>query len=155
MRYILFALTFFCLNQLIAQDRNLYPTNGVKNQSDTYYAFTNATLHLGQSISSKGTLLVRNGKFVKVGTVMSLPKGTVIVDLKGKHIYPSFIDIYSDYGQPKTKPKSVGQGPQLESRKNGAFGFGILTAGIVTGGEVSGGGKSTTTEFYDSSVILL
>lgn len=123
MRYTLFALAFFCLNQLIAQDRNLYPTNGAKNQSDTYYAFTNATLHLGQSISSKGTLLVRNGKFVKVGTVLSLPKGTVIVDLKGKHIYPSFIDIYSDYGQPKTKPKSTGYGPQLESRKKGAFGW--------------------------------
>ena len=42
-------------------------------------------------------------------------------------------------------------GGSLAAGKNGAFAFGILTAGIVTGGEVSGGGKSTTTEYYDGT----
>ena len=42
-------------------------------------------------------------------------------------------------------------GGSLSAGKNGAFGFGTLTAGVVTGGEVSGGGKSTTTEKYNGT----
>ena len=123
MRYTLLFLLCCFLTPVCAQDVNLYPTNGVKQQKDLYYAFTNATLHLGGSITTKGTLLVQNGRIVKVGVVLALPKGTVEYDMKGKHIYPSFVDVYSDYGQPKSKPVKYDPHPQLETKKKGAFGW--------------------------------
>ena len=43
---------------------------------------------------------------IQVGAEVKLPQNTVIIDLKGKSIYPSFIDIYSDFGIAKTKRKS-------------------------------------------------
>ncbi len=120
------AVLGICLSahaQLGSEDPNLYPTNGVKFKADVYYAFTNATIHISSSETVKGTLLVLNGKVVKAGTVLSIPKGAVEVDLKDKHIYPSFIDIYSDYGMPKMKKGDHKPGPQIESNKKGAFGW--------------------------------
>ncbi|MBL4706164.1 MAG: amidohydrolase, partial [Flavobacteriales bacterium] len=108
---------------VFGQEPNLYPTNGVKHQAEIYYAFTNATIHISYTSVIKGTLLIRNGKVEKVGAIVVLPKGTVEVDLKGKHIYPSFIDMYSSYGQPKEEKKKGSPGPQIESNKKGAFGW--------------------------------
>ncbi|MFT7614788.1 MAG: imidazolonepropionase-like amidohydrolase [Parvicellaceae bacterium] len=105
------------------QDPNLYPTNGVKHQADIYYAFTNATIHTSHATSVKGTLLVRNGKIEKVGAILSVPKGAVTIDLKGKHIYPSFIDMFSNYGQPEAIKEKRNPSPQIESKKKGAFGW--------------------------------
>ncbi|MCX7728931.1 MAG: amidohydrolase family protein, partial [Bacteroidia bacterium] len=35
-----------------------------------------------------------------------IPKNAVIIDLRGKHIYPSFIDLYSDFGMPEIKKQT-------------------------------------------------
>ena len=123
MRVVLSILMCFVLVLNHAQDVNLYPTNGVKQQKDLYYAFTNATLHISGSLTTKGTLLIQNGKIVKVGAIVSLPKGTVKLDMKGKHIYPSFVDVYSNYGQPEIKQGKHDPRPQLETKKKGAFGW--------------------------------
>lgn len=123
MRVVLSILMCFVLFLNHAQDVNLYPTNGVKQQKDLYYAFTNATLHISGSLTTKGTLLIQNGKIVKVGAIVSLPKGTVKLDMKGKHIYPSFVDVYSNYGQPEIKQGKHDPRPQLETKKKGAFGW--------------------------------
>jgi len=49
----------------------------------------------------------------------------VTIDLKGKHIYPSFVDIYTDYGVSETDNKSGGSGwsrtQQMISNKSGAY----------------------------------
>jgi hypothetical protein len=43
--------------------------------------------------------------------------------MQGKFIYPSFIDLYTDYGMPEaTKPKRS-ESPQLESNIKGAYGW--------------------------------
>ena len=45
-----------------------------------------------------------------------------MIDLKGKSIYPSFIDLYSNYGLPEAKPPQRGRGgPQMLSKKDGAY----------------------------------
>lgn len=103
-----------------------YPRNGAYDERPGRYAFTNATIVVDpQTTVSKGTLLIENGKIVEVGTNVKVPKGTVVTDLKGKYMYPSLIDLESDYGMPEVKRAPGGRrgGQQLESSKKGAYGW--------------------------------
>src|SRR5690606_30193915 len=89
-------------------------------------AFTNATIVADPAtVHQEATLLVENGRISALGKNINLPKGAVIIDLKGKYIYPSFIELLSSYGMPEVKkPESSGrQAPQMESNKKGVFGW--------------------------------
>ncbi|WP_298480397.1 amidohydrolase family protein [uncultured Maribacter sp.] len=96
----------WCSSTLFAQD--YFPENeGVKATNKNFTAFTNAKIYITpEEVIQNGTLLIQNGKVIKSGTSISIPTNSVIIDLKGKSIYPSFIDIYSAFGveQPKKKP---------------------------------------------------
>jgi imidazolonepropionase-like amidohydrolase len=117
-----FTLLFSSLSAQVT-----HPKNGVADNDHAYYAFTNATIYVSASQRiEKATLLVRDGVVKEVGTAVSLPKNTVRIDLKGKFIYPSFIDPYADYGMPteqkkEEKGKRSNRGTQLETKKSGAF----------------------------------
>ena len=75
-----------------------FPINDVASPSNGYYAFTNATIVKdAKTTLTKATLVIKNGKIESVGTAI-VPKDAVVIDCNGKYIYPSFIDIYSDYG---------------------------------------------------------
>ncbi len=119
---LLFLTIFWCGCSLFAQD--YFPKNdGVKSKNNNYTAFTNAKIYVTPTqIIDNGTLLILNGKVVQVAKTVSLPKNTVTIDLKGKHIYPSFIDIYSDFGveKPKRAPGS-GRSPQYEPEREGFY----------------------------------
>ncbi len=106
MRKLFLLLFYLSLTALQAQD--YFPTDkGVKTTKNEVVAFTNATIHVTpDQVVKKGTLLIKNGKVVSVGKSIRIPSGTQIIDLSGKSIYPSFIDIYSDFGIKKTKRKS-------------------------------------------------
>ena len=68
------------------------------------YAFTNATLVVDpQTTISNGTLLVRGAFVQAAGRDVKVPAGAVVVDLKGKTVYPALLDVYSDYGVPEPK----------------------------------------------------
>ena len=105
MKKLFFLLFFLSLTTSKAQD--YFPTDkGVKTTENTTFAFTNATIYITPNeVIKNGTLLIKEGKVVNVGKSVKIPKGTKIKDLKGKTIYPSFIDIYSDFGL--TKPKRI------------------------------------------------
>ena len=76
-----------------------FPVNGVADQRETLYAFKNATIvQDAQHILNNATLLVRKDKIVSVGTNVSIPADAIVIDCSGKFIYPSFIDLYADYG---------------------------------------------------------
>ncbi len=82
-----------------SQAQATFPLNGIANPSEKAYAFTNATIVKdGSTTISKATLLIRNKKIVAVGSNITIPKDAVVIDCNGKYIYPSFIDLYSDYG---------------------------------------------------------
>lgn len=118
----LLSLLFLGLMPITAQQT--FPQNGVFDQRDDHYAFTNATIQVSPDKKiNKGTLLIKKGKVVAVGENVSIPKDAVIIDLQGKHIYPTFIDAYSDYGIPKVDNKggNFGGGPQMLSNKPGAY----------------------------------
>ncbi|MFS4469357.1 amidohydrolase family protein [Maribacter sp. 2210JD10-5] len=113
---------FWCCATLFGQD--YFPENdGVKSKNNNYTAFTNAKIYVTPTqIIEKGTLLIQNGKVVSSGSTISLPKNTIIVDVAGKSIYPSFIDAYSKFGveQPERKPGG-GRSPQYEPEREGFY----------------------------------
>jgi imidazolonepropionase-like amidohydrolase len=118
----------------LLQAQETFPVNGVADKRERCYAFTNATIVKdAQSTISNATLVIRDGKIVAVGTGVAVPKDAVVIDCKDKYIYPSFIDIYTDYGI--TQPQRQGAGgagaggfnfnqpAQITSNTKGAYGW--------------------------------
>jgi len=108
-----------CSFSLFAQD--YFPDNsGVKSNNSNYTAFTNAKIHVSPTeVLDNATLLIKDGKVVRVGKSVNIPKNTTTVNLSGKTIYPSFIDIYTTFGV--AKPKRGGNGPQYGAGRSGFY----------------------------------
>ena len=122
-QYLFSILLLLTIVQLFGQQT--FPRNGVYDDRDGAYAFTNATIHtkFDRKIEN-ATLIIRKGKVEAVGAGLTVPKGMVSIDLTGKHIYPSFVDIYSGYGVPEAEGQSRGSGrrtQQMVSNKSGAY----------------------------------
>jgi imidazolonepropionase-like amidohydrolase len=130
-KLILFSLLSFLIvhcSMLIAQET--FPRNAVADHRDGLYAFTNATIY--KSYNEKlenATLVIRKGRVEAVGQGIPVPPDAVVVDVAGKTIYPSFIEIYSEYGMPEEKRAGGSQSSggffsrttQFESAKPGAY----------------------------------
>ncbi|MFY7670874.1 amidohydrolase family protein [Tenacibaculum sp. MEBiC06402] len=115
-------LFLFCISVSFSQE--YFPTNtGVKTTQNTTVAFTNATIYLSPTNKiSKGTLLIKDGKVLNVGKKISIPSEAKVVDVKGKFIYPSFIDIYSSFGiAPVKRSRGGNQGPQYDANRKGYY----------------------------------
>ncbi|NCP45074.1 MAG: amidohydrolase family protein [Flavobacteriales bacterium] len=124
MKKLLVLLGVFCFLTMQAQET--FMVNGTHNKNLNFYAFINATIYTDYKTKiENGTLLIQNGKIIEVGEKkkVKIPKNAVIYDLKGKFIYPSFIDIYSDYGMPEVKKERNNPrfSPQLETNNKGAY----------------------------------
>jgi len=110
MKRALLALTVVqMLFNLQAQES--FPKNDIDFIKKECYAFTNATLirDAAQPPLTNATLIIRKGKIESIGQNQPVPADAVKIDCKGKFIYPSFIDIYSDYGTPAV-PMPSGRG---------------------------------------------
>jgi imidazolonepropionase-like amidohydrolase len=115
----------------VANSQPTFPENGIADPRAGFYAFTNATIYKdGINVLNNATLIIKNGKITAVGTGLKVPAGAVEIDCKGKYIYPSFIDIYTDYGtpQPQRQQQAGGAGgffgqQQFESNTKGPFGW--------------------------------
>ncbi|UOR03842.1 amidohydrolase family protein [Hymenobacter aerilatus] len=109
-----------------AQQPLTYPRNGVYDQRTGLYAFTHATIYTDYKTKlDDATLVIRDGRVVAVGNKVAIPQGAVVKDLKGKYIYPGFVDMFTSYGVPDVKmPERRGRrdsGPQFESQKEGPY----------------------------------
>ncbi len=105
-----------------------FPVNGVADERSGHYAFTNATIVKDATTTlTNATMVIKNGKIVAVGTDVKVPQGAVAIDCKGKYIYPSFIDIFTDYGTPAQQPRQGGFNffapQQITSATKGAYGW--------------------------------
>jgi imidazolonepropionase-like amidohydrolase len=121
-------LWLVCLFSISLTAQTTYPVNGVADPRTGHFAFTNATLvRDAQTTIPNATLVVREGKIVAAGANVSIPTGATVIDCKGKFIYPSFIDIYSDYGIAIPQRQQGGfnffAAAQLTSNQKGAFGW--------------------------------
>ena len=129
MNRILFIIliSFLSLENLLAQET--FPVNGVEDNRENYYAFFNANIVVDYNTTvENGTLIIKNGKIISVGKDINIPNGVRKFDLNGNFIYPSFIDLYSDYGIVKNKSNRSSGGrmssytnPQMLSNKDGPF----------------------------------
>lgn len=121
---ILFFLSFV-FSGGIAWAQETFPRNDVKDNRPGLFAFTNANIVVdAQSTLQNATLLVKGDRIEQVGTGIAIPTGYTVFDLKGKYLYPSLIDMFTDYGLPEVeRPRGGGFGgvEQIESRTKGAF----------------------------------
>lgn len=118
-------LTLSSLYSSVCSAQETFPVNGIPDRRYLYYAFTNVRLYVDyKTVIDSATLLIRDGLVVDAGKLVKIPEGTVISDLGGYSIYPSFIDLFSDYGMPEQKksPRD-GKGPQFLSDLKGAYGW--------------------------------
>jgi len=101
-----------------------FPKNdGVKASNTNYTALTNARIYVSPTqVIEKGTLLFYEGKVVGVGKRVDVPSNSQIIDLEGKSVYPSFIDVFSSFGveQAKRNP-SGGRTAQYEPSREGFY----------------------------------
>ncbi|MFT3845828.1 MAG: amidohydrolase family protein [Lacibacter sp.] len=112
----------------LSRAQETFPVNGVANNRSGTYAFTNAIIVKDGSTTIKNaTMVIKEGKITAIGTNVSVPADAVVLDCKGKFIYPSFIDIYADYGIPAPQRQAGGfnfNAPaQLTSNQKGPFGW--------------------------------
>lgn len=118
---IILVVVFVC--KLYAQ--TTFPTNGAPYNPHTVYAFINANLFVDYETNiTNASLLVKDGKVIDAGKNINIPKHAIVYDLSGKYIYPSFIDLYSNYGIGEiSSSKSINNNPQTISNYKGAYGW--------------------------------
>ncbi|MBS4042222.1 MAG: amidohydrolase family protein [Chitinophagaceae bacterium] len=121
-------LILFISTTSIAQ--KTFPINGVADIKDGCYAFTNATIVKDANTTlQNATLIIKQGKIVQVGNNITVPSNAVIINCEGKFIYPSFIDIFSDYGIATPQRQNAGgfanffAAQQHTSNTKGAYGW--------------------------------
>jgi imidazolonepropionase-like amidohydrolase len=112
---------------LLLSAQEYFPLNGVKDARNGHYLLYNAMIVKADgSMISNGSLEIKEGKIVGIGSAKGATKAAVEIDINGKYIYPSFVDIYSSYGMPDVK-KAKGRNwlapQQLESDKKGPYGW--------------------------------
>ncbi|MCU0368753.1 MAG: amidohydrolase family protein, partial [Cyclobacteriaceae bacterium] len=119
---LVFAL-LVCVWTARAQEN--FPRNDVKDNRPGLFAFTNATIVVDpQTTLQNATLLVKNGRIEQVGSNLTVPKGYTTYDMKGKFIYPSLIDLSSNYGLPevqRARGGGFGGVEQMQSNTKGAY----------------------------------
>ena len=119
---LLLLLSMFGILSLSAQD--YFPKNdGVTSKNTNFTALINAKIYITPTyVVENGILLIQEGRVINVGQGIKLPENTVLIDLEGKSIYPSFVDIYSDFGIAKTKRKSGGsRSAQYSASREGFY----------------------------------
>ncbi|MBI6116507.1 amidohydrolase family protein [Salegentibacter maritimus] len=119
---LLLCLVFLASLQSKAQE--YFPKNdGVKNPQTNYTVFKNAKIHVSpQEIIENGSFVVKDGKITAIGKSVKEPTNSIVIDLEGNEVYPSFIDLYSSFGvkELKTAQRSNGQ-PQYQASREGYY----------------------------------
>jgi imidazolonepropionase-like amidohydrolase len=103
-----------------------FPVNGVVNKQLVRTALEHATVHVSSTeVIEDATVVFYQGRIEAVGlsSVIQVNGPVIRHDLNGLHVYPSFVDIHSDYAMPEAQREGWGRGPQDLSDKRGAFGW--------------------------------
>lgn len=122
MRHILLFL-LCCLPAGWLTAQKTYPVNGTVPKDGTTYVLSGATIHPDAENAFTGTIVVQRGAIIAIGDEVGDFSNAVHVDLTGYHIYPAFVDLYTDLGMPDTPRPKRSPYPQDLSSKKGAFGW--------------------------------
>ncbi|MDG2475846.1 MAG: amidohydrolase family protein [Flavobacteriaceae bacterium] len=112
--FILFTSGLYSQDYFIVND-------GVKTKNYEYNVLTNANIYSSGGIINNASLIIKNGKILEIGQNLDLPENSVIHDLKGQYIYPSFIEIHSSFGIKKPQRSSFSRSSQYEPKRDGYY----------------------------------
>jgi imidazolonepropionase-like amidohydrolase len=119
---IVWVFLIFSPSLVWVQAQENFPVNGVVSKHQGLHAFINATIHLDATTSIKrGVMLVKDKRILSVGNNETIPINAIIHNLEGAHVYPSFIDPYTTYGQASVIASEWSPKPQMESNTKGPF----------------------------------
>jgi imidazolonepropionase-like amidohydrolase len=120
-KFIALLFLLILIPKINAQE--YFPNNeSIKNKNNNFTAFTNAKIYVTPTqIIEKGTLLIQNGKIIATGTSVTIPQNTVTVNMEGKTIYPSFIDMYTSFGMDKPKKTEGSRQSQSYDTKRAGY----------------------------------
>ena len=95
MRKVFFFLLLLLSVQIRAQQDDA-PVVGVSDKRVEVYGLKNARVVVDYQTTLENTdILISNGRIEAIGTNLTFPRGTIICDLTGKTVYPSFVDAYA------------------------------------------------------------
>jgi imidazolonepropionase-like amidohydrolase len=116
-------LLLFLLSRSSLYGQVTFPVNGIPDERKITHALVNARVVTDyQTTLDSATIIIRNGVIESIGRNLVIPPGSVIHDLSGRWVYPSFIDPYTSYGLPEI-PKADRQqrSVQITSNTKGAY----------------------------------
>lgn len=128
MKKILLAIGLVFSTTFLFAQQTSFPVNGSFDTRPGMFAFTNATIvvNANQTLTN-ATLLIKGQTIQGVGAGLAIPKGYVVIDLRGKFVYPSLIDAFTSYGLSEAPSQQRGFGGQRQSifisTKKGAYGW--------------------------------
>ncbi|MFO7622122.1 MAG: amidohydrolase family protein [Bacteroidales bacterium] len=96
MQKTFFLLLLLLFSVPLAAQLDNAPVVGVSDKRTEVYGFKNARVVVDyQTTIENADILISEGRIAAVGQNLTFPKGTIIIDLTGKTVYPSFIDAYA------------------------------------------------------------
>lgn len=119
--YLHFLGFLFGVATLLAQP----PTDmveGLHHNTPRVLALTHAVIHgVADETVEDGTLIVRDGIIEAVGSGIEIPADAVVIDLKGRHLYPGFIEPAGHVGMPTMSGDDKASRPAGASYWNSAI----------------------------------
>ena len=103
-----------------------FPVNGTVDKALVATVLEHATIHIDATTTIEdGTLIMHQGRIVAVGQAAETSHSgpAVRLDMAGLHLYPSFVDLHSDFGTPEVQEAGWSRTPQDVSDKKGAYGW--------------------------------
>ena len=101
-----------------------FPVNGISDNDHLPRVLVGATVHTSAKDSLvDAVVIIEEGRIKAVGVGLAIPKDAVVYNLKGRHIYPAFVELLGSYGVdvPKSERSRGGRGPQYDPTKPGAY----------------------------------
>ena len=124
-----FTVTAFAQAEVSAQTR---PAIGLHHNTPQVIALQNARVVVAPGrVLPAATVVVRHGHVAAVGKMVAVPPDAVVRELKGKTVYPGFIDLYTNYGISAEKEKAQA-GNRTAAHWNSAVRAQVRSAGLFS-----------------------
>ncbi len=119
----IFALLIFLFRATYIFAQSTFPHSGITDKENVYTLFKNATVHQSPNYTDIVNILIFKNKIVSVGGAdeIETPNNTLVKDLTGYDIFPSFIELNSDYGISLPAKIENKPGPEYERAQNKAL----------------------------------
>ena len=122
-RYVQNHLFIFCriaIQELVLAQET-FRSMVSKTLLSLYTHFTNANIVWAPGqILSNANLLVQGDRILAADSTTAIPDHAIRHEMDGDYIYPSFIELHSEYGIPKKEKVRWNPQPQYQSSKSGA-----------------------------------